>query len=371
MADKLSETMHGIKKIAVDDMRELDEATQNELLHCRAVIFGEMDQTIYNVEKEVLDRTRALFRYAWHHLPDLDKNRGNGLLRLEVTDRQRDLLNILLVDRHMAQSQVSFETLMESEGMVAAFWGRGELQPFRNVIAWQAKGDEEWQAKERAANFGPVSWKLDQDPSLENSINKRLGLREVSGGNTTMLLPNWPICLRVKMTSSVPVSMDRVMEQKVLNLKGFALLAEAEKDGKYRVSVTQKEYTLLAAVALRSSGEQNDVVHTFDSEGSKVHPSLKKVVPSEAPAEKKPVSETMLYFSRLGLEKSMEAITISSGSGSEDGLEDRDDKKFRQMLKALDPGASTGLTPLSREAEQRLPKNIGPALKAAKAKFFQ
>lgn len=407
MADEAPEAMREIENAAVDDMRELDEATQNELLelfwpfplrhpdcnttgiecavlvlrrilrempadsHCRAIIFGEMDQTTYKVEKDKLDRTRALFRYAWHHLPDLDAKQGNKLLRLEVMDRQRSLLNILLVDRHMGQSQVSFEALMESEEMVAAFWGRAELQPFRDVVAWHPKEEKEWQARQRAATFRPVSWKLGQWPSLEDSINKRLGQREASDGSTTMLLPNWPTCLRVKMTSPVPVSMGRVVEQKVLNLKGYELLAMDGKDDKYSVSETDREYTLIASVALRSSDEHNDIVCTLDSEGSEIHCSLKTPVLYEAPVGKPVLTEAMLYFSRVDAKKSIEAVSISSDNETEDGLQGLDDKKFRERLKALDPGARTGLTPLSREAEQRLPKNIGPALKEAQAKFFQ
>lgn len=407
MADKVSETMHNVENIAVDDMRELEEDTQNELLervwpfplrysdcnttgiecavlvlrrmlrdmpadsHCRAIIFGEMDQTVYKVEKEQLDQTRALFRYAWHHLPDLDGQRENRLLRLEVMDRQRPLLDILLVDRHMAQSQVSFEALMESEAMLAAFWGRPELQPFRGVVAWQAKGEKEWQARQRSANSRPVIWKLEQGKGPEDSINKRLGLREVSGGNTTMLLPNWPRCLRVKMTSPVPVSMDRVLEQKVLSLKGYELLAKDANDDKYRVSETGREYTLIASVVLRSSGEHNDVVYTFDKEGSEITSSLLTPVPYHTLLDTQLVNEAMLYFSRVDVENSKPAVTISSDSESGDGLQGFEDKKFRERLKALDPGARTGLTPLSSEAEQKLPRDIVPGLKAAKAKFFQ
>lgn len=391
--------------VVVDDMRELDEDMQNELLeavwpfplrvpdcnttgiecavlvlrrmfremptdsHCRGTIFGQQDQTTYKLDKDKLDHTRALFRYAWHHLPDLDVESGNNLLRLEVTDRQRALLRILLVDYNVTQSRLSFEALMESESMLAAFWGAFELQTFRNVVGWQARGESRWQAKERSRASRPVNWKLDKEPSLENIINKGLGLREVTGGNTSMLLPSWPTILRVRMTSSASVSVSKLMEQKVLNLKGYELLAEAEDD-MYKVSDTQSQYTLIAAVFLRPSGEHNDVVYTFDSKGGVIASSLKKPVPYESSTDTPVAKEAMVYFSRVKLEEKMEAITIQSDGESEDDMGDRDDRRFRERLKALDPAASTGFTPLSREAEQRLPENIVPDLKAAKTKFF-
>lgn len=337
--------------------------------HWRAMLFGNVDQAAYcKVQKDELDRTRALLQYVWHHLPDLEVQPGNAMLRLGVTERQKALLELIVPDHTVAQTRISFEALMESEGMMAAFWGTTELQLLQGVVAWQAKGEKEWQTKDRTATSRPVIWKLDQEPRLENNINKRFGLREVSGGNTSMLLPNWPKCLRVKMTTPTSVSMDKVLEQKALSLKGYKLLADVEANGNYRVSETQNEYRLIAAVALRPSVEHNDVVFTFDSEGSQIQSSLKNPVSYEAPLDALiMVTEAMLYFSRVD----SEVLSISSGSESGDDLEDPDDKTFRQMLKELDPGAGTGLTPLSREAEQRLPRNIGPALEAAKERFFQ
>lgn len=164
------------------------------------------------------------------------------------------------------------------------------------------------------------------------------------------------------------IAIDNRGEQKTLSLKGFKLLAEAGTVGTSRVSETRNEYRLIAAVAMRLSGEYDDVVYTFDSGGNQIRSSLKTPVSYEPPVgELVMVSGAMLYYSRAD----SDALTVSSDSEGEDGLEDTDDKNFRQMLEELDPGASTGLTPLSREAEQRLPKNIGPALKAAKEKFFQ
>lgn len=335
--------------------------------HCRAILFGKKDQTAYKVEKNELDRTRALFRYAWHHLPDLDIQ-GDALLRIGVKNLQEALLEIILPDHTMAQTRASFEVLMESEGMLAALWGRSELHTFRDVIGWQENGEKEWQTKQRTAASQPIFWRLDREPRLEVLLNKQLGMRKVNGGHTSMLLPNWPKCLRVKMTTPAPVSTDKVLDQSILSLKGFKLLAEAEVNGKFRLSETQNEYRLVAAVALRPSGEHNDLVYTFDSDDSQIEPRFEESVAYEAPVDSPVmVSQAMLYFSRVDLE----VLSISSGSESEDELEDSDDKKFCQMLKELDPGASTGLTPLSREAEQRLPRNIGPALRAAKEKFFQ
>lgn len=388
----------------VDDIRELDVAKQDDLLqfhwpfplnlpgvnttgvecavlvlrrilgdmpadsHPRAILFGKKDQTAYKVEKEELNRTRALFRYAWHRLPDLAVQSDDALLHFRMKDRQEALLEVIIPDRRMAQNRVSFEALMESDGMAAALWGRSELQPFRDVIGWQENGEKEWQTKKRTAASQPISWKLDRQPRLETLINRKLSLREVNGGHTSMLLSNWPKCLRVKMTTPTSVSMDNVLDQNILSLKGFKLLAEAEVGGKFRLSETQNEYRLVAAVALRLSGEHNDLVYTFDSEGNQIQPSLKESVSYEAPADSPVmVSQAMLYFNRVDLE----VLSISSGSESEEEFEDPDDKKSSQMLKEPDPGASTGLTPLSREAEHKLPKNIGPAWRAAKGRFFQ
>lgn len=388
----------------VEDIRELDVATQDDLLetswpfplrlpgvntsgvecvilvlrrvlrdmpadsHWRAVLFGNKDQTAYKVEKDELDRARALLRYAWHHLPDLGVHPGNALLRFGVMDRQKVLLGLMSRDHEMAPTRISFEALMESEVMTAAFWGTAELQAFEDVVAWQAKGSKEWQTKGRTVNFRPVTWRLDQQSSLEKSINKRLGLRKVSDGSTPILLPKWPKCLRVKMTSPASVSMIKVLEQKTLSLKGYNLMAESQKSGEYRLSDTQNEYKLIAAVALRPSGEHNDIVYTFDSNGGQIRSGLKKPVRYEASADVPiMVSEATLYFSRVD----MEVLSISNDSESEDEPEGPDDKNFRQMLKELDPGASTGLTPLSMEYENRFSRNIGPVLKAAHEKFFQ
>ncbi|POS68997.1 hypothetical protein DHEL01_v212607 [Diaporthe helianthi] len=132
---------------------------------------------------------------AWHYLPDLALcDPDNKLLPLEVMDRQQSLWNVLLPDRQMDQSRISF------------------------------KGTTKWQIKRRSAIPGQITWKRSQEPSLQDKINKILGLREVGGGNISMLLPSWPACLRVKIPTTAAIPMEEMMEQHCLALRSIHVI---------------------------------------------------------------------------------------------------------------------------------------------------
>ncbi|KAG8156927.1 hypothetical protein KVR01_013149 [Diaporthe batatas] len=401
-------------RVAVEDIRELEEDVQNTLLHqtwpfpiqdpacnttgiecavlvlrqvlrtmptdshCRAVLFGEKDRARHEVGEEELGCYRALFRYVWHHLPDLEHESvsKSPVLRYEVMDRQRDLLRDLDLEPGSDQSHFSFEALMESELMLASFWGSAELQVVRNVVGWQEAGQSAWNTRERAVQHQPIDWDGNQEPSLEKRINKMFGLREVNGGSTCMMLPNWPRSMRVKMTNSAPVLLAKVKEQTRLHLTGFNVRPGNETGGSYTISETHVRYRLAVAVVMRSFGDGDDFVYTFDSEGEDFYPLSKDIahlrhvgpVPEEMP-----IKMAMLYYHRLdNPDEAIENRSISGHGefGQSPGV--TDDQRFRERLKALDPSANSasGFTPVSKASEARLPKNIAPDLSEARRKFF-
>ncbi|KAL2275791.1 hypothetical protein FJTKL_01553 [Diaporthe vaccinii] len=414
---------------ALEDIRGLDEATQRMLLrawpfplrlphcnlsgvdsavvvlrrifaelpadsHCRRFVFAKEDKNtyraqgeelayiqgehinIYRAQGEELDRFRALFRYAWHYLPDLAQcDPSNTLVPLEVMDRQRSLLNVLLPDRRVDQSRISFEALMESGCMQTAFWGRAEFQPFRDLTGWQDKGTADWQTKQRDATPGPITWKRDQEPDLEAKINNMLCLRAVGGGNTSMLLPNWPTCLRVKMTTATPMTMGAMMEQQCLKLEGFGLLAVPGDDGKYRLARSENRYYLAAAVAMRSSPQGSDVVVTGSGRGMETCPladdsHLGRAAHQEPDDGDIMVKEGMLYYVPFPPHEDTDDVSMSDNGQSEEEAQLTDDQKSREGLKAFDRSPDNGLTPLSMEAEEALAKNIAPESALAEEKFF-
>lgn len=394
----------------VEDIRELGEATQRTLLrawplpltvpgfnlsgvdsavvvlrrifaelpaasHCRGLVFGRGDKNAYGVGKEEVDRLRALFRYAWHYLPDLNqRDPANTVLPLEVMDRQRDLLDVLLPGRQMDQSRISFEALMESEVMQAAFWGRPELQPFCDVTGWQEKGTAEWQTRQRGATPGPIAWKRDRDPSLEDKVNKMLCLREI-GDNTTMLLPNWPTFLRVKVLTAAPITMDAMMEQRCLALNGFRLLPAAGDEGKYRLAQTENKYYLAGAVAMRSSHQPSDVVVVWSETGMATcplseDPRLGPAAHQEPHEGHVMVNEAMLYYV-LSQPRDGTKDVPRSGEGDEEGDPHLTDaQRVRERLRRFEQGPDDGLTPLSKEAEEAISWNIAPGYALAEEKFF-
>ncbi|KAL1847831.1 hypothetical protein Daus18300_013820 [Diaporthe australafricana] len=389
-----TDAIRRMEKLTIEDIREPDESTQDELLefawHCplsipdcntsgidcavvvlrrmfrdlstdnriRATSGGEQDTTKYKSGKVEARRTFGLFQYSWHHLPDLGENYGNMSMEIRVMSRQSGLLRRVIFDHHMAPARYSFSALMESKGMVEAFWGRAEMQPYQSLSVWQEPDEVTWWAREQPPYLKPFDWKLDKEPSIEAAINNRFAPVGIDGGKTSMLLPNWPKFLRVHVTgaaASVPV--DAVLEQRLLTLNGCHQVDGSEVDGEQRLVQTQRQYRLSAAVVLRPSEKENDLVYTFDSAGEMISPSVKRQIPYKGMGfSSVMVNEAMLYYSR-----------VDSDESSESPLSD--DQEFRR--KFMDLQLDTSASVSDHVAHLGLPTGLAHSLRLANENFLK